>query len=303
MSGNIRFGCAPIAWTNDDLPELGKENTFEQCISEMALAGYEGTEIGNKYPKAPSQLLEYLTPRNLQVASAWLSLYLTTEPYEKTADLFIEHRDFLYELGAKVIVVCEQGKSIQREVDKSVFTKKPQFTEKEWTLLVEGLNRLGELAQEKGMEIVYHPHMGTGVQTDAEIQKLMEQTDKNKVSLLYDTGHLALSGENALAIFDKYKDRIKHIHFKDIRRKIAQISRLENASFLTSIKKGIFTVPGDGYIDFAPIMEAIQKFGYQGWIIVEAEQDPDKANPFCFAKKAKQYLDEINQYSEQSYIS
>jgi len=303
MTENIYFGCAPIAWTNDDLPELGKKNTFEQCISEMALAGYEGTEIGNKYPKEPSELLEYLDSRNLRVASAWISLFLTTEPFEKTAELFIKHRDFLYEVGAKVIVVCEQGKSIQRDVNKSVFTKKPEFSEKEWSLLIEGLNRLGVLAKEKGMEIVYHPHIGTGIQTDSEIQRLMEETDQDKVSLLYDTGHLALSGENPIEIFEKYKHRIKHIHFKDIRQSTAQIARLENDSFLMSIKKGIFTVPGDGYIDFAPIMKAIGNFGYQGWIIVEAEQDPDKANPFRYAMKAKKYLNRLKQDREKEYIS
>lgn len=299
MNENIYFGCAPIAWTNDDLPELGKNNTFEQCISEMALAGYEGTEIGNKYPKEPSKLLEYLNPRNLKVASAWISLFLTTEPFEKTEELFIKHRDFLYELGAKVIVVCEQGKNVQRDINKSVFTKKPQFSEKEWSLLIEGLNQLGSLAKEKGMEIVYHPHMGTGVQTDSEIQRLMEETDQDKVSLLYDTGHLALSGENPIEMFEKYKYRIKHIHFKDIRQSIAKIARLENDSFLMSIKNGIFTVPGDGYIDFAPILRAIENFGYQGWIIVEAEQDPDKANPFRYAKKAKTYLDNLKQDREK----
>ena len=302
MTENICFGCAPIAWTNDDLPELGQENTFEQCISEMALAGYEGTEIGNKYPKEPLQLLEYLAPRNLKVASAWLSLFLTVEPFEKTAESFIKHRDFLYEMGAKVIVVCEQGKSIQKDVNKSIFTEKPYFSEEEWSLLIQGLNRLGELAKEKDMTIVYHPHMGTGVQTDSEIQKLMEDTDENTISLLYDTGHLALSGEEPVKMFNKYRHRIKHIHFKDIRQSIEQIARLEKDSFLESIKKGIFTVPGDGYINFVPIMNAIEKSGYQGWVVVEAEQDPAKANPFCYAKKAKEYLNEIEKDIEKKYI-
>ncbi|RIM90559.1 myo-inosose-2 dehydratase [Staphylococcus xylosus] len=303
MVKSIRYGCAPIAWTNDDLPELGSENTFEQCISEMALAGYEGTEIGNKYPNDPSELLDYLEPRGLNVASAWLSLFLTTEMFEMTEAAFIKHRDFLYKAGAKVIVVCEQGKSIQKDLSKSIFTDKPYFTNEEWQRLFSGLEKLGTLANEKGMKIVYHPHMGTGIQTDSEIQRLMENTDESKVSLLYDTGHLALSGENPIDVFNKYKDRIHHIHFKDIRKGIEQATQLQNDSFLTSIKKGVFTVPGDGYIDFEPILNVIEDFNYQGWIVVEAEQDPDKANPFIYAKKAKDYLNNIQQNREKKYIS
>lgn len=303
MAKNIRYGCAPIAWTNDDLPELGSSNTFEQCISEMALAGYEGTEIGNKYPNDPSELLDYLEPRGLGVASAWLSLFLTTEIFEMTEAAFIKHRDFLYETGAKVIVVCEQGKSIQKDLSKSIFTDKPYFTNEEWQRLFSGLEKLGTLANAKGMKIVYHPHMGTGIQTDSEIQRLMKNTDESKVSLLYDTGHLALSGENPIDVFNKYKDRIHHIHFKDIRKGIEQSTQLQNDSFLTSIKKGIFTVPGDGYIDFEPILNVIEDFNYQGWIVVEAEQDPDKANPFIYAKKAKDYLNNIQQNREEKYIS
>lgn len=303
MTGNIRFGCAPIAWTNDDLPELGKENTFEQCISEMALAGYEGTEIGNKYPKEATRLLDYLKPRNLSVASAWLSLFLTTRPYEETENEFIKHRDFLYELGAKVIVVCEQGKSIQQREDLSVFTEKPHFTDGEWSRLIQGLEKLGTLAREKDMRIVYHHHMGTGVQTTAEVQRLMDNTNADTVSLLFDTGHLALSGEEPLAVFEQYKSRIHHIHFKDIRPDVQQMAQSKDSSFLDSIKQGIFTVPGDGYIDFEPILQAIEAANYKGWIVVEAEQDPAKANPFIYAKNAKNYLNKIQHKQEEKYIS
>jgi inosose dehydratase len=289
----VKFACAPIAWTNDDIPELGKENTFEQCISEMALAGYSGTEIGNKYPRDPETLKRYLEPRNLQVASAWFSSFLTTKPFEETKQAFIQHRDFLHAMGAKVIVVSEQGRSIQGQMDTPVFEEKPVFTDAEWDLLSQGLEALGAFAQEKGMEIVYHHHMGTGVQTTAEIERLMANTSPDKVSLLFDTGHLVFSGENPLAIFNKYQSRIKHIHFKDIRDEMATEVKEQNDSFLTGVKKGVFTVPGDGMIDFHPIMDAIVESGYEGWIVVEAEQDPAKANPFEYALKAKKYIDEL----------
>ncbi|MGW7812642.1 myo-inosose-2 dehydratase [Staphylococcus xylosus] len=290
MTKNIRYACAPIAWTNDDMPELGSENSFEQCISEMALAGYEGTEIGNKYPRNPEVLKSYLEPSGLSVASAWISLYLTSEPYEVTAEAFIKHRDFLYEMGAKVIVVSEQGNSIQGKLDKALFREKPIFTEEEWHLLIEGLEKLGQLAHEKGMEVVYHHHMGTGIQTTEEIDKLMERTTKDNVSLLFDTGHLVVSGEDPIEIFNKHVNRIKHIHFKDVRPEVKEAVDKENQCFLDGVRKGMFTVPGDGVIDFEPILNLIYQSDYSGWIVVEAEQDPSVANPFIYAKKAKEYM-------------
>ncbi|MEI5989993.1 inosose dehydratase [Enterococcus termitis] len=289
----IRFGIAPIAWTNDDMPELGKENTFEQCISEMALAGFVGTEIGNKYPKDPNVLRPYLDIRGLSVASAWFSAFLTTEPYEKTEQDFIEHMNFLHAMGAKVIVVSEQGHSIQGQMDIPIFKEKPVFTTQEWQDLASGLERLGELANAKGMTIVYHHHMGTGVQTTEEIDQLMKMTDPEKVSLLFDTGHLVFSGEDPISIYQTYQERIKHIHFKDIRKEVAAQVKSTEQSFLNAVKAGVFTVPGDGMIDFKPIWEAIKNSGYEGWIVVEAEQDPAKANPFEYAVKARKYIREI----------
>ena len=288
----IKLGIAPIAWTNDDLPELGKENSFEQCISEMALAGFTGTEIGNKYPKDPEVLRPYLEIRNLNVASAWFSAFLTTKPFEETAAAFIEHRDFLHAMGAKVIVVSEQGHSIQG-LDLPVFGKKPVFTEEEWKRLTTGLEQLGDLAHEKDMAIVYHHHMGTGVQTTAEIERLMAETDPRKVSLLFDSGHLVFSGEDPLAVFTAHQDRIKHIHFKDIREDVAKKVVAEEMSFLDGVKAGVFTVPGDGMIDFKPIVAAIDASGYEGWVVVEAEQDPALANPFEYAVKARTYIKSI----------
>ena len=251
MTKQIQLAIAPIAWTNDDMPELGSENTFEQCISEMALD--------------PEVLEQYLNIRGLKVASAWFSAFLTTKPFEETAEAFKAHRDFLHAMGAKVIVVAEQGHSIQGIMTAPVFDDKPVFTDEEWKKLAEGLEKLGDLAHEKDMEIVYHHHMGTGVQTTEEIDRLMEMTDPDKVKLLFDTGHLVFSGENPIAVYNRHQDRIK----------------------------GVFTVPGDGMIDFTPIWTAIHASDYEGWIVVEAEQDPAKANPFEYAVKARSYIREV----------
>ncbi|WP_461214441.1 myo-inosose-2 dehydratase [Lacticaseibacillus sp. GG6-2] len=290
---SIQLGIAPIGWTNDDMPDLGKEIPFAQAIDEMALAGFSGTEVGNKYPKDPDELKAALAMRHLQIASAWFSAYLTTKPYAETEAAFIKHRDFLHAMGAKVIVVAEQGHSIQGMLDKAVFDDKPTFTDDEWEALARGLERLGARAHEVGMQIVYHHHMGTGVQTTAEIDRLMAMTDPDKVSLLFDSGHLVLSGEDPQAILTHYFDRIKHVHFKDVRPSIAAQVKAEHMSFLDGVRAGMFTVPGDGEIDFAPLYHALVSGGYAGWIVVEAEQDPAKANPLAYAQKAYAYLQTV----------
>jgi inosose dehydratase len=290
----VKLGIAPIAWTNDDMPDLGKENTFDQCLSEAALAGFQGTEVGNKYPKDLDVLKKALKLRGLEIASAWFSSFLTTKPYEETKVEFIKHRDFLHALGANVIVVAEQGHSIQGEIDTPVFAGKYNFNEDEWTHLANGLNKLGKLAQDKGMKIVYHHHMGTGVQTTEEIDKLMSMTDENLVYLLFDSGHLVYSGEDHIAILKKYINRIKHVHLKDIRPEIAKEVKDDKLSFLKGVRLGAFTVPGDGMIDFRPIFEILKQNNYAGWLLVEAEQDPAKANPFEYAVKARKYIEEIS---------
>ncbi|OKP83549.1 myo-inosose-2 dehydratase [Paenibacillus helianthi] len=290
----VMLGIAPIAWTNDDMPELGRDNTFEQCISEMALAGFQGSEVGNKYPRDPERLHQALALRGLQIASAWFSAYLTVRPYEETAAAFCAHRDFLHEMGAKVIVVSEQGRSIQGQMDTPLFADKPVFTETEWSALAEGLGRLGRLATEKDMTLVYHHHMGTGVQSAAEITRLMELTEPNEVSLLFDTGHLAFAGENPLEVLRVHIPRIKHVHLKDIRPEVVDRVKREQLSFLQAVKAGAFTVPGDGCIAFAEIFTELDRNEYTGWFVVEAEQDPALANPLEYAMKARRYIREIS---------
>ncbi|MCI6099508.1 MAG: myo-inosose-2 dehydratase [Selenomonas sp.] len=262
----IKLGIAPIAWTNDDMPDLGKENTFEQCVSEMALAGYEGCEVGNKYPKDPSILKKALNLRGLQIASAWFSSYLLTQPYEQVEKDFRAHCAFLQAMGAKFCNVAEQGTSVQGKLDVPVFAGKPINTEEQWKMLTEGLDKLGKVAKEDyGLTMTYHHHMGTCVQTTAEIDRLMEQTNPEYVSLLFDTGHLVCSGEDPVAILKKYLPRIRHIHLKDIRMKVRDKVKAENMSFLDGVRAGMFTVPGDGDIDFGPIFDIVMKSDYEGW--------------------------------------
>jgi inosose dehydratase len=288
-ANKIRLAIAPIGWTNDDLPELGGEIPFEQCVSEMALAGFQGSEVGNKYPRDPEVLNKALGLRGLTICNAWFSSFLTTRPYAEVEAEFIQHRDFLHAVGARVIGAAEQGHSIQGQ-PLPVFDRKPSFTDEEWKRLAEGLNKLGERAREKGMKLTYHHHMGTGVQTAAEIDRLMQTTESGLLDLLYDTGHLVFAGEDHLAVLQKWGRRIQHVHLKDVRPAVVRRVREEKLSFLEAVKAGAFTVPGDGCIDFAPVFQGLEQHGYAGWMVVEAEQDPAKANPLEYALKARGYI-------------
>jgi len=289
----VMLGIAPIAWTNDDLPELGSQNTFEQCISEMALAGYTGSEVGNKYPKDIMLLKKQLKIRNLQICNAWFSTYFTTKTVDEVVADFIKHRDFLYEMGAKVIGISEQGNSVQGK-EISIYRNKPIYTTEQWQCVINGFNRLAELAQEKDMKLCVHHHMGTGVQTEEEIDYLMSNSNEN-VHLLYDSGHLYFSEKNQDSVervLRKHIKRIAHVHLKDIRSAILSKVENEDWSFLKGVKEGVFTIPGDGCISFDKIFETLNEFNYAGWMVVEAEQDPAKANPFEYAVAARKFIRE-----------
>ena len=287
----VKLGIAPIAWTNDDMPDLGAQNTFEQCISEMALAGFTGCEVGNKYPKDTKVLKKALDLRGMQICNAWFSTFLTTKPYEETEKDFIEHITFLKEMGAKVVGVSEQGHSIQG-TDLSIFDDKYVMNDEEWDMLCTGLNKLGKVAKDMGITLTFHHHMGTVVQTEAEIDRLMENTDPELFNLLFDSGHLAYCGEDYMSVLKKYIKRIKHVHLKDIRPDVIADVKANKESFLQGVRKGTFTVPGDGVIDFAPIFEVLSENDYEGYVLVEAEQDPAIANPFEYALKARKYIAE-----------
>ena len=289
----VKLAIAPIAWTNDDLPELGAENSFEQCISEMALSGFSGSEIGNKYPKDPDVLKHYLDVRGLRICNAWFSSLLLSDGYDATIAAFIKHRDFLHALGAKVIGASEQGNSIQGK-NVSIFGNKPVYTDEQWELIAKGFNEMGRLAREKDMYFTVHHHMGTGVQTADEIDRLMEMTDENLVFLLFDTGHLAFAGEDAVAVLKKYVHRTKHVHLKSIRKDIIAEGKAKGYSFLDCVRAGAFTVPGDGDFDFRPVFDILSDADYEGWVVVEAEQDPAKANPFEYALLARKYIRETS---------
>ena len=289
----VKLGIAPIAWTNDDLPDLGKENTFEQCVSEMALAGFTGSEVGNKYPKDPEVLKKALSLRGMEICNQWFSSFLITKPFEEVEKDFREQLTFLKAMGAKVIGASEQSYSVQGMQDTPVFGHKYVMNDEEWERLCTGLNKLGKIAKEEyGIALTFHHHMGTVVQDEDEVDRMMENTDPEYLSLLFDTGHFAYCGVDPLKMVKKYVNRIKHVHLKDIRPEIVEKVKNEELSFLEGVRLGAFTIPGDGCIDFEPIFKVLEENNYEGYMLVEAEQDPAKANPLEYAINARKFIAE-----------
>ena len=289
----VKLGIAPIAWTNDDLPDLGGENTFEQCVSEMALAGFTGSEVGNKYPKDPEILKKALRLRGVEICNQWFSSFLISKPFEEVEKEFRAQLSFLKARGAKIIGASEQSYSVQGQQETPVFGQKYVMDDKEWELLCSGLDRLGKIAKEEyGISLTFHHHMGTVVQNPDEVNRMMDNTNPEYVSLLFDTGHFAYCGADPLEMVKTYADRIRHVHLKDIRPEVVQKVKDNGLSFLEGVRMGAFTIPGDGCIDFDPIFEVLEKAGYEGYMVVEAEQDPAKANPFEYALKARGFIRE-----------
>lgn len=289
----VKLGIAPIAWTNDDMPDLGKENTFEQCVSEMALAGFTGSEVGNKYPKDPEVLKKALELRGVEICNQWFSSFLITKPFEEVEKEFRAQLTFLKAMGAKVIGASEQSHSVQGQMDTPVFGHKYEMNDEEWDTFCTGMNKLGKIAKEEyGIALTFHHHMGTVVQSLAEVDRMMENTDSEYVSLLFDTGHFTYCGEDPLEVVKKYVHRIRHVHLKDIRPEVVEQVKKENMSFLAGVRAGAFTIPGDGCINYDPIFKVLEDAGYEGYMVVEAEQDPAKANPLEYAIRARKFIAE-----------
>ena len=289
----VKLGIAPIAWTNDDMPDLGKENTFEQCVSEMALAGFTGSEVGNKYPKDPEVLKKALELRGVEICNQWFSSFLITKPFEEVEKEFRAQLAFLKAMGAKVIGASEQSHSVQGQMDTPIFGHKYEMNDEEWDTFCTGMNKLGKIAKEEyGIALTFHHHMGTVVQSLAEVDRMMENTDPEYVSLLFDTGHFTYCGEDPLEVVKKYVHRIKHVHLKDIRPEVVEQVKKENMSFLAGVRAGAFTIPGDGCINYDPIFKVLEDAGYEGYMVVEAEQDPAKANPLEYAIRARKCIAE-----------
>ena len=294
-SDKVFFGITPTSWWNDDFLDIDIGIPFEQCVSEMALAGYSGCSVGHKFPADIAVLKQELALRGLRVSEPWTSLYFTiADMHGQTLADFEKSLEFIAALGGTHIVVAELGGS-SHVLPVALVPNRRILDDAEWAALCAGLNTLGAIAQKRGMTVCYHHHMGTGVMTRADVDRLAANTDPQLVHLLLDTGHMLFAGGDPLALARDYAPRIKHVHLKNIRRPVMERALAENLSFKQAILAGIFTVPGDpeGCIDYAPILHVLAESGFEGWIMVEAEQDPAHAKPLHYAKMGRDYLRQI----------
>ncbi|MDR3515035.1 MAG: myo-inosose-2 dehydratase [Azospirillaceae bacterium] len=296
----VTLGITPTLWWNDDFINIDIGIPFEQCVSEMALAGYVGCSVGHKYPTNPKDLKPALDLRGLQVSEPWVSTYFTIKSMKtQTIEKVRQQLAFLDEMEAGShyprkadLVVAEFGDAVN-PLPVALFANAPQFSEDQWKLLIEGLHEIGEITKAKGRLLCYHPHLGTGVMHNEAVHRLMDETDPALVHMLLDTAHLACAAVDPLAITRKYAARIKHLHLKDYRAAVVAEMHAKGQSFQDGIEAGIFTVPGDGSITtFPEIFDLLAEAGFNGWLVIEAEQDPAKANPLQYAKMARAYLRE-----------
>ncbi len=285
---SIKLGIAPIAWSNDDMPELGGETTLEQCLSEASKAGFTGIESGGKFPKNSKELLPKLKKENLKLCSGWYGAQLLRNTPAEEFKLMRQQLNLFKDCDAPCMVFAEITDSIQGD-PKTPLSKRPKLSEDDWILLISRINEIGKMMMDEGMPLAYHHHMGTVIETEKETKRLIENTN-DAVKLLIDTGHMLFAQGNSIKLAEDFSEKLIHVHCKDIRKEVLDKSLKNNSTFRQAFLDGAFTVPGDGCIDYKPFLKVLHKKKYEGWLVVEAEQDPAKANPFEYAKIGYNYL-------------
>ena len=295
MAWKVRIGVNPLSWMNDDLPSLGGETLLETALREGKEIGYEGFELGNKFPKDGPGLKAKLDEFGLACVSGWYSGFLAEVEAGQTSERAVAaeverckaHMEKLQYNGVNVVVYGECAGTVQGQIDTAV-SRRPRFANDAlWKAYAERLNAFGEhLLKTYGIKLAYHHHMGAYVESPADIDKLMDLTDPVKVFLLYDTGHAFYGGAaDPVALLKKHIKRVVHVHCKDVRTPVIAQARNDGWSFLNGVINGIFTVPGDGSIDYQAVLSTLKNSGYEGWLVVEAEQDPAVAPSYQYAKK------------------
>lgn len=277
----VRIGINPLTWTNDDLPELGEKNSLETCLKEAKQAGYEGVELGRKFPRDAAVLGPILEHHQLDLVSGWYSARLLERSIDDEIKAMQAHETLLKSMGAKVMVFCEVSRCVHGD-RKVPLSKRPKLADKEWKQFCERLDQIADHLQKQGLKMAYHHHMGTVIQSEDEVDRMMDST--RSVGLLLDSGHLTFAGGDPLRALERHAKRIVHVHCKDIRRDKLAHARKQDMSFLDAVLGDVFAVPGDGSIDFDPILRALAGHGYAGWLVVEADQDPAKAHPLTHAR-------------------
>ncbi|HXG29958.1 MAG TPA: myo-inosose-2 dehydratase [Nevskiales bacterium] len=279
---SVRIGTNPIAWSNDDMPELGGQTPLEACLAEGKQAGFAGFELGHKFPRDPERLCPILDQHGLALVSGWYSARLLEREAEAEIAALQDHLNLLKAMGCTVMVFAEVSGCVHGERGVPL-SRRPRIEAGQWAEFGRRMTRVGEYLRDQGVALAYHHHMGTVVETEAEIDLLMQNTSE-AVGLLLDTGHATFAGVDPVALIRRWGKRIKHVHCKDVRAEVLAQAKREDWSFLDAVIAGVFTVPGDGCVDFKAVLSALKETGYAGeWLVIEAEQDPAKANPLTYA--------------------
>lgn len=278
----VRLGINPLTWTNDDMPELGAETPLETCLAEGKLAGFAGFELGNKFPRVASELGPILARHGLALVSGWYGSNLLERDVDAEMAAAEPHIALLTALGCTVMVHAEVSRAIHGE-RTTPLSKRPLLSEADWALLLPRMNEFGKRLKARGLHLAYHHHMGTVIEAESEIDRLMDGTGP-EVGLLLDTGHLTFAGGDPVRAAKRHAKRVVHVHCKDIRRAVMESAKARDLPFLAAVLEGVFTVPGDGCVDYPAVLPPIAEAGYAGWLVVEAEQDPAKAHPLTYAR-------------------
>lgn len=284
-------GANPIIWSNDDFAELAGDVPLDTILREMHAAGFSGTELGHAYPRTPAALAEPLARHGLRLASGWHSTHLASRDPAAEETAFRVHLALLKTLGARVAIVAECTHGIHGDRQAALgfgATPLPRLDAAEWTRLIAGLRRLADLAADEDIALVYHHHMGTVVQGEAELERLLEAVPA--VKLLLDPGHLAFAGIDPVAVARRHATRIGHVHLKSVRAPVVEQARHEGWSFCRAVTEGVFTIPGDGAVDFPALFRILAEADYRGWLVVEAEEDPVRVPALPKARRARDYV-------------
>jgi inosose dehydratase len=285
---SIKLGVAPIAWSNDDMPELGGKTTLEQCLNEASRAGFTGIESGGKFPKNSSELIPKLKKEKLELCSGWYGAQLLNNTAKEEFSLMKNQLKLFKDCRSPCMVFAEITNSIQGDPNIAL-SKRPKLTKDDWNKLINRINEISKMMMDENMPLAYHHHMGTVIETEEETKRLMENTF-DTVKLLIDTGHMLFAQGDSINLVKDFSEKLIHVHCKDIRKEVLEKSLKNDSTFRQAFLDGAFTVPGDGCIDYKPFLKILKDKNYSGWLVVEAEQDPAKANPFKYAKIGYNYL-------------
>lgn len=286
-----QVGANPIIWSNDDFNDLAGDVPLEVILRDMRAAGFAGSELGHAYPRTTAALGEALRRHDLRLVSGWHSTYLAEKDYAAEETSFKAHLALLKSLGAAVVIVAECTRCIHGNKDAGLGfgeSDRPRLTETEWGRLCTGLAKFAALCAAEGLKLVYHHHMGTVIQSEAELDRLLVGVPA--MNLLLDPGHLAFAGVDPLAVAKRHGPRIAHVHLKSVRAQIAARVRREHWSFYRAVREGVFTIPGEGVVDFPAIFAELARHHYRGWLVIEAEEDPVRVPALPKAIKAREYV-------------